>query len=132
MFEEMTFVNGNFEASFPLSSLRYTSALMASSPRTAYCTFRISGFKESAVRGRIVVAVCEERETVERTAEEVDDIDEMVVAARPRKRLGFALLQPLSTRDCNMLMACVVQMPTPSSSYALEICRPCRRAFAER
>lgn len=54
MFDEMTLLNGN-PLLATLSWFRYSSALMASSPRTAYCTFKRAGLSESTVRGRMVV-----------------------------------------------------------------------------
>lgn len=52
MLEDMTFLKGS---DFPaLSWSRYSSDLMASSPRTAYSTLRIAGLSESGVRGIMV------------------------------------------------------------------------------
>ncbi len=54
MFEEMTLSNGSpWLSSF--NCARSSSALIANSPRTAYCTFRTAGFSASAVRGRMII-----------------------------------------------------------------------------
>ena len=58
MFDEMTRSNGK-PWSGSASLLRYSSALIASSPLTAYSTLRMAGLRESAVRGRMVVALDE-------------------------------------------------------------------------
>ena len=52
MLEEMTLSNGRPCSSSLSFSLR-TSALIASSPRTAYCTFLRAGLSPSIVSGRI-------------------------------------------------------------------------------
>lgn len=52
MLEEMTLSKGRPWLGSLSLSLR-TSALIASSPRTAYCTFRRAGFSVSIVSGRI-------------------------------------------------------------------------------
>ena len=52
MLDEMTLSKGRVWLGF-LSSSRRTSALIASSPRTAYSTLRRPGLSESSVRGRI-------------------------------------------------------------------------------
>jgi len=52
MLEEMTLSKGRPWLGSLSLSLRI-SALIASSPRTAYCTFMRAGFKLSIVRGRI-------------------------------------------------------------------------------
>lgn len=54
MLDEMTLSNGREWFDF-LSSSRRISALIASSPRTAYSTLRRAGLSESSVRGRIGV-----------------------------------------------------------------------------
>ena len=59
--DEMTLVNGRSvvpEASFS----RCSSALIASSPRTAYCTLAIAGLRSAAMRGRIVQEEWEKKE----------------------------------------------------------------------
>lgn len=52
MLEEITLSKGRSLLGSLSLSLR-TSALMASSPRTAYCTFRRAGLRPSIVRERI-------------------------------------------------------------------------------
>ena len=56
MLEEMTLSKGRF-VSPSLSWTRYLSALMASSPRTAYSTLRMEGLRDSMVRGRMGMAM---------------------------------------------------------------------------
>lgn len=56
MLDEMTLSKGKPWLS-SLSALRCSSALIASSPRTAYWTFKRDGFTESRVNGRMVVKV---------------------------------------------------------------------------
>lgn len=60
MFDEMTLSNGSPLSEF-LSCSRYNSALIASSPRTAYWTFNTDGFSESAVRGRMLIVEVEKK-----------------------------------------------------------------------
>jgi hypothetical protein len=57
MLDEITFLKGRVLLT-SLSSLRYFSALIASSPRTAYSTFKNAGLTVSMVRGGIL---CKER-----------------------------------------------------------------------
>jgi hypothetical protein len=58
MFEEITRSNGRpLFWPFSLSVTRYSSALIASSPRTAYWTLRTAGLRESTVRDRMAVLV---------------------------------------------------------------------------
>lgn len=60
MLDEMTLSKGS-PLSDCLSCSRYASALIASSPRTAYWTFNIDGFNESTVSGRMLVVYDEEK-----------------------------------------------------------------------
>ena len=55
MFDEMILLKGRSWAVFVLSCTRYSSALMASSPRTAYWTLRIAGFSASTVSPGILL-----------------------------------------------------------------------------
>lgn len=52
MLDDMTLSKGR-SWSAVLSFVRYSSALIASSPRTAYSTLRSAGFRDSMVRGAI-------------------------------------------------------------------------------
>jgi hypothetical protein len=55
MLEEITLSKGSdLSPGFCLSLSRRDSALIASSPRTAYSTLRRAGLSESTVRGRII------------------------------------------------------------------------------
>lgn len=54
MLEEMTLSKGS-PLLGDLSFVRYSSALIASSPRTAYSTLRKEGLSESRVRGAMVL-----------------------------------------------------------------------------
>ncbi len=55
MLDEMTLSKGSLlSAGFCLSLSRRDSALIASSPRTAYSTLRRAGLSESTVRARII------------------------------------------------------------------------------
>ena len=62
MLEEITLSKGSdLSAGFCLSLSRRDSALIASSPRTAYSTLRRAGLSESTVRGRIMEEEVEQR-----------------------------------------------------------------------